>query len=97
MPRSLELYAHNNKYIPRPRRGLAHMQYRSRATCRSTRVHSRVTQKRHACVCSQTRVVMPVKHGQLEKQGTGNGNGNGNGKRERERTTDGAQNGIDMM
>ena len=35
--------------------------------------------------------------GQLEKQGTGNGNGNGNGKRERERTTDGAQNGIDMM
>ena len=35
--------------------------------------------------------------GQLEKQGTGSGNGNGNGKRERERTTDGAQNGIDLM
>ena len=34
-----------------------------------------------------------LRGGQLEKQGTGNGNG----KRERERTTDGAQNGIDMM
>ena len=38
---------------------------------------------------------LSLKIGQLEKQGTGNGNGNG--KRERERTTDGAQNGIDMM
>ena len=45
-----------NTIICMPICGLEYMylymlQYRSRATCRSTRVHSRVTRMPHACVC----------------------------------------------